>query len=202
MDARSWFEDAALGFRVVVGGIGTPQLSHPGLGEWDVRSLLGHTTRAFLTIESYLDGVGAGPTLDGAVAYYRAAANGLADPAQVTERGRAAGVALGEDPVAAAVQIADRVVELVALAPDDAPVATPVGTMTLATYLPSRAFELSVHGLDLARATEQDVPAALLACAAGAAELCVALASPDDSVAVLLALTGRAPLPADFTVLP
>jgi len=32
------------------------------------------------------------------------------------------------------------------------PVATPVGGMTLRVYLPTRAFELTVHGLDLVRA--------------------------------------------------
>ena len=78
---------------------------------------------------------------------------------------------------------------------------TPFGTMTLTAYLPTRAFELTVHGLDLARAVEV-APCTDLALAARAAlSLVAALATTDQAVSALLALTGRHGLPEGFSLL-
>ncbi|RLV49634.1 hypothetical protein D9V37_06860 [Nocardioides mangrovicus] len=191
------------GFGEVVGGPEDARLDSPGLGDWDVRALLGHTCRAFLTVESYLAPAepGGGPTLTGAADYFRAVAAGLADPAQVRQRGVDAGAALGEDPRGAALAIATRVAELVVSTPDEAPVATPVGLMILEGYLPTRAFELTVHTLDLARALDRPVPDVIAATAAPALELCARLLPVERQVAVLLALTGRESLPVGFSVL-
>ena len=91
MDGRERFTTATAGFCRVLDGIGEHQLNDPELGEWDVRSLIGHTCRAFITIET--------------------------------------------DLVAAA---------------DNAVAATPLGGIRPIDYLPTRAFELTVHGIDLA----------------------------------------------------
>lgn len=74
--------------------------------------------------------------------------------------------------------------------------------MTLAGYLPTRVFELTVHGIDLARALDVDPPVTLgpgigLSCAL-AGDLA---ADSPDAVAVLMALTGRTELPRGFTLL-
>ncbi|MDO5500783.1 MAG: maleylpyruvate isomerase N-terminal domain-containing protein, partial [Propionibacteriaceae bacterium] len=154
MDTREWFAAAAGGLGTVVENLAPTHLGAPGLGEWDVRALLGHACRAFLTIENYLAAARDTPpelVLEGPADYFRAALAGMGDPAQVAQRGRDAGAALGEDPIGAARQIAERVSATVARSPDQAPVATPVGGMTLAGHLPTRAFELTVHGIDLAR---------------------------------------------------
>ena len=45
-DAAAWFVDTA----ALVGD----RWHRPGLGEWDVRALVGHTNRSFLTVETYL----------------------------------------------------------------------------------------------------------------------------------------------------
>jgi len=208
VDERTWFGTAARGFREVVGGLREKRWDDPGLGEWDVRSLLGHTTRAFLTLETYLGAAadahpgGSAPPGPGSAAdYFRAARQGLADPAQVVARGREAGRALGDRPARAALEIAARVTELVDRTPDDAPVATPVGPMRLVDYLPTRAFELTVHGIDLARATGVGVPTDLEVCAGAAVTLAVELADPAGAVEVLSAVTGREPLPEGFSVL-
>lgn len=143
----------------------------PALGEWDVRSLVGHTSRALVTVETYLAS-GNGPVqVDDPVEYFVAV---LADPADieqrtsqdagVAERGREAGVNLGSDPARRVADVAGRVIALVAATPPEAPVATPAGTMTLSAYLPTRTLELVVHTLDLCRAMgavpppELDVP--------------------------------------------
>ena len=94
------------------GSIQLPEIrwTEPGLGEWDVRSLVGHTSRALLTVETYLaspaDVVEVGSTAE----YYRATRAAAAGP-EVAARGVAAGEALGTDPAAAVAEIAARVSE-------------------------------------------------------------------------------------------
>src|SRR6187455_1550147 len=64
------------------------------LGEWDVRALVGHTSRAFLTVEAYLGRPAAVVELGSPVDYYRAA-GAIAGGPDVAQRGRDAGTALG-----------------------------------------------------------------------------------------------------------
>ncbi|MEO9220282.1 MAG: maleylpyruvate isomerase N-terminal domain-containing protein, partial [Mycobacteriaceae bacterium] len=78
-------------------------LDEGGLGGWNVRDLLGHTSRALSTIESYLEADtarGIEVDLVDAAAYYRATQAARADPEAVAQRGRAARAALGDDPLA------------------------------------------------------------------------------------------------------
>jgi len=73
--------------------------------------------------------------------------------------------------------------------------------MWLADYLPTRTFELAVHGCDLALACDlvADVPTAA---AAETGAVLAALAAEQGAAAdLLLAATGRRGLPAGFTVL-
>lgn len=111
----------------------------PGLGEWTVRDLAGHVNRAIGNVTAYLE-AGTEPGaqfVDGPVAYYRAFW-GRHDDEGVAERGRLAGQALGEEPARTIER--DRVLAMAVVdrTPDDARLRTPVGTMTLAGYLPSR----------------------------------------------------------------
>ena len=201
MHAREWFEGAATGVVELLPGL-AGRLDHPGLGVWDVRALLGHTSRALLTIEHYLDAERrcTEPELASAADYFQRARAGLADAEAVARRGVDSGAALGADPVGAVREHARRVVALVAATTDDATVTTPLGTMRLRDYLPTRAFELTVHGIDLARATGQAVPALLLERAASCLELIAGLAAPEQRLELLLAATGRASLPEGFSV--
>ncbi len=74
--------------------------------------------------------------------------------------------------------------------------------MTLVDYLPTRIFELSVHGLDLARALTLVEPAGLEPGIRASLELAGQLAADSPSATtLLLALTGRGGLPPDFTLL-
>ncbi|WP_372430350.1 hypothetical protein [Janibacter melonis] len=82
----------------------------------------------------------------------------------------------------------------------DTPAVTPFGTPALADYLPTRALELTVHGLDLARATEQDPPPGLVEACVPAVALCARIA-PGQAPQVLLALTGRTVLAPGFSLL-
>ena len=207
MAPRQWFERCTEGFVEIVGEITDDQLDAVGLGAWDVRSLLGHTTRAFLTIETYLGhGAAVGQAPDEVVLatsadYFRAALQGLADPAQVTQRGRDAGAALGPDPTGSARAIAARVGVLVAATDDGARVRTPVGGMRMVDYLPSRALEITIHSVDLAAAVGRDVPETLVGCIPDAAGLALEVGTPAQRLTVLRAITGRGSLPPAFSLL-
>ncbi|MDA8392394.1 MAG: maleylpyruvate isomerase N-terminal domain-containing protein [Actinomycetota bacterium] len=165
-DVKETFGLAAAAFVDAVAGIRHQEWDKPGLGEWDVRSLVGHTVRAVLTIETYLaTGTGACDRID-PVDYYLALLGDPSDPADaerrsalhaaVAERGRRAGADLGVDPAGYVAETARRVVALVDNTPADAPLATPAGTMALEDYLQTRILELAVHTLDLYRALHSE----------------------------------------------
>lgn len=202
--ARGWFDRAADGLLEASRGLGPADLERPGLGVWTVRDLIGHASRSFVTLESYLAAPAKpdAPTLVTPADYYAAAMGSVAgtNPDEVAQRGRDAGRALGDDPAGALGELTARVRELVAATPDDAPVATPFGTMTLASYLPTRGFELTVHGLDLCRAVDTTPAPGLVASSPAALAFAVALAGPDQAATALMALTGRGPLPEGFNL--
>jgi hypothetical protein len=199
---RSDFGAAARAFTEVLARVGDDRWALPGLGAWTVRDLAGRTSRALLTVQSYLDPATTTeqPSLPDAEAYFAAGAH--TDPAAIADRGRQAGLALGHDPAATVADIAERVLALVDGAADAALVRTPINTVTLIGYLPTRTFELVVHTLDLAAAVGVRVPGRLdgptASCLGLVARLAVARGHGPD---VLLALTGRRPLPAGFSVL-
>lgn len=172
----------------------------PGLGEWDVRALVGHTSRSLLTVETYLARPAAMVEVASAADYFRATRVAAADPA-VAVRGRDAGTALGADPAAAVAQIAARVLPLVAAHDGTELVTTIAGGMRLGDYLPTRTFELAVHTADLAAAlgVPPDVPATA---AAQALQVVTQLAVADGLAGpLLLAATGRPGLAEGFSVL-
>jgi uncharacterized protein (TIGR03083 family) len=198
-DSRTAFADAA-GWFVHTAALVGDGWDRPGLGEWDVRALVGHTSRALLTVETYLGRPAAVVDVASAPDYYRATRATAADPA-VAARGRDAGTALGSEPAAAVAEIAARVLALVDTQDGTEVVATIAGGMRLGDYLPTRTFELAVHTADLATTlgVSLDVPATAAAQALHIiADLALTggLAGP-----LLLAATGRPALPAGFSVL-
>jgi hypothetical protein len=119
----------------------------------------------------------------------------------VAERGRAAGVALGADPIAALSALVTRVPAQVRAAPADARMRTPFGTMTLQGYLPTRTLELTVHTCDLAAALGISADVPRVAAAEVFAVIGGLAAAQGTASTALLALTGRVPLPAGYSVL-
>jgi uncharacterized protein (TIGR03083 family) len=197
-DSRRAFADAAQWFVRSAALVGD-RWDRPGLGEWDVRALVGHTSRSLLTVETYLARPAAAVEVASAGDYVRATREIAAGP-DVAARGRDAGSALGADPAAAVAGIAGRVVPLVDSCAGTELVTTIAGGMRLADYLPTRTFELAVHTADLATAlgSPLDIPATA---AAQALRLVTDLAVSDGRAGpLLLGATGR-PLPAGFSVL-
>ena len=197
-DSRRAFADAAQWFVRTAALVGD-RWDRPGLGEWDVRALVGHTSRSLLTVEMYLARPAAAVEVASAGDYFRATRAMAAGP-DVAARGRDAGGALGADPAAAVAEIAGRVLPLVDDCDGTELVTTIAGGMRLADYLPTRTFELAVHTADLATALDAplDVPATAAAQALQVvADLAVASGRAGP---LLLAATGRPP-PRDLSVL-
>lgn len=199
-DPRGAYAEATAWFVRLVSAI-DGDWEAPALGSWNRRDLVGHMSRSLLTVESYLRDDSRPIEAASAVDYFVRIRPALVDADEVAERGRAAGRALGTDPAAAVAAIAERVLAIVAAAGVDAYVETPWADMLLADYLPTRTFELVVHGCDLAAACglDADVPERA---AAETGSVLVALAARDGVAAdLLLAATGRRDLPAGFSVL-
>ena len=197
--SRTAFADAAAWFVRTAALVGD-RWDRPGLGEWDVRALVGHTSRALVTVETYLARPASAVEVASAPDYFRATRAAATGPA-VAARGRDAGTALGSDPAAAVAQIAERVLALVDTQDGTELVSTIAGGMRLGDYLPTRTFELAVHTADLA--TVLGVPPDVPATAAAQALTIVADLAVRDGLAgpLLRAATGRPGLPAGFSVL-
>ncbi|MGE2688473.1 maleylpyruvate isomerase family mycothiol-dependent enzyme [Mycolicibacterium pulveris] len=196
------FASAARCFAGLVRNIPPPAWDRPGLGEWDVRALVGHTSRSLSTVSNYLKTTAKREDITTPQEYYaRVTPSALGiDPAAVAERGRQAGFALGDDPAGAVDALLAQALH--DLDNVDDPLIEVIGGLgiRLHTYLPTRVFELAVHGMDIARAVDLSftLPADVLV---EAVELAARVAvTTGQGETVLLALTGRAGLPPSFSV--
>jgi uncharacterized protein (TIGR03083 family) len=198
---RAVFSVTAHAFADQVARIPADAWDGPGLGEWDLRALVGHASRSPVTVLTYLPRRVATAAVSSVAEYYEAAATMMAaDPAAVTERGRQAGAALGDDPAAAVRDVVARCLAALDATTGDPIIETIVGGMHLEQYLVTRIFELVVHGLDIAAATGQPYeppPAALAESLRLAVDVAVLR---DHGADLLLALTGRRALPPGFSV--
>ena len=175
----------------LVGSLPTENWDRPGLGDWDLRALVGHTSRSLVTVLTYLGTHADRVEMESPLSYIAAVSR--VDHSAVVDRGRQAGRDLGDDPVARFAELR-REAEAAARAADlDRPVVTIAGGMRIRDYLPTRTFELIVHGLDIARAVQVDAapPAGPLATALRLAA--DAALTGGHGAALLLALTGREP---------
>lgn len=193
---------AATSFAALVHEIPADAWDRPGLGDWDVRSLVGHTSRSLTTVRSYLQTTADREDVTTPQEYYvRVTPSALGiDPADVAERGRQAGRDLGDDPAATVDELVSGVLGELASVGD--PLIKVIGGMgiRLHTYLPTRVFELAVHGLDIARALDipLQLPDDVLAEALDiATRTAIATGRGEE---LLLALTGRCALPPSFSV--
>jgi uncharacterized protein (TIGR03083 family) len=201
--ASSVFDSAARAFASLVHELPDDGWTGPGLGDWDLRALVGHASRSLITVSAYLSVPADSEDVTSPHDYYAqirdyASKLGAAD---ITERGRQAGRDLGDDPATTVDALVDRVLgELDATEGD--PLIGVIGGLgiRLSNYLPTRTFELAVHGLDIVRASgvQFTLPTDVLEEATVlAARTAVALG---EGEAVLLTLTGRATLPTPFSV--
>jgi uncharacterized protein (TIGR03083 family) len=186
----------------MVGEVRPEKWSDPALGSWDVRSLVGHTSRAITVVEQYLlaDPAPEINTPD-AESYYSVAFKKYTDNDAIAERGVAAGQALNENSGIEFEAALDRALVLIASnGPDRLVAIGPIG-IPLGEYLRTRVFELVVHGMDIAQAANisHGLPDDIIA---RVAQLSATVAvRQGHGQAVLFALTGRRPLSPRFTIL-
>ncbi|HOT78360.1 MAG TPA: maleylpyruvate isomerase N-terminal domain-containing protein [Microthrixaceae bacterium] len=194
--------EASAAFVDTVVGITSDEWSEPGLGVWNVRELVGHTMRAFSTVHRFLDEPVDRVEVETAPDYFRIALGsspGIHD--QVADRGREAGVLLGDDPVASVVEDVSRLLGRLGEMTGDEIGVTVVGGMLLPAYLDTRLVELVVHLSDLCVALGRPAPD-LGRAGVRVAALVFASASVEDRDTVVRAMLGRADLPPGFNVWP
>lgn len=160
-----------------------------GLGDWSLRELVAHGNRAHTTVEDYI--LRPKPPEPPGSTYF--------SEANINARAREAVLALGDDPKGAVAATAARVIALVRQTPADATLGSPAGTMTLADYLPSRIAELTIHGLDVARALGTAIAAPPPALLESLRFLAGPLVKQGKGELALLALSGRAQLLPGFS---
>jgi hypothetical protein len=206
MDYRRTFRSAAVAYVDLVSRIPAGRWDSPGLGDWSLRDLVGHTASSALRRVPEVLNTPAPEVAVGAAEGYWAFARGV--PADVLEAAvaasgddaRATGLLLGDDPADTIRELAGLATQALAEVGDDDIVATPVGGMRVREWLPTRTFELVVHGMDAAAAAGVPhglAPEALAEATSMAARVAVAVG---DGEAVLRALTGRGELPPKFSV--
>jgi hypothetical protein len=201
MDYRRTFRSAAVTFVDLVSRVPADRLDGAGLGSWTLRELIGHTVSSGLEQVPGVLGTAPGASSvnveapEGYFAFVRDV------PREVYEAAVAASTVDARRVfLESAGELAGRATQALAAVGDDDVVSTPVGGMRVRDWLPTRTFELVVHGSDVAAAAgvpaEFD-PAVVSEAALLATRVAVALG---DGAVVLSALTGRSSLPEKFSV--
>jgi uncharacterized protein (TIGR03083 family) len=196
------FESAARSFAGLVHRIPGHEWDGPGLGDWDLRALVGHASRSLITVSTYLQSPAEREDVASPQEYYAQIADYMSNAGAeaITERGRQAGRDLGDDPARTVDELIERVLGELATAGD--PLIAVIGGLgiRLHTYLSTRIFELAVHSLDIARATglSFELPEQVLDEATVLAARIAVIT--DRGGEVLMALTGRTTLPPSFSV--
>lgn len=195
------FRTASALFVDTVGSVPPDAWPEPGLGTWDVRGLVGHTARALITVIDYLglDEPGS-VSIETAADYYGSLYLVYTNPEAIHRRGVDVGASLGEDPIVRIRALRDRALALVDAQPDGRIVSIGGLGILLEEYLQTRVFELVVHSMDIGRAigAPVTVPADLVEATATLAAGIAARTGKGEQL--LMALTGRDPLPLDFSV--
>lgn len=202
-DPRGSFLQAGQWFVDVVTDLPGDAWQGPGLDRWDLRALVGHTTRALLTVRDYLgraDPAAGQPEIDSPAEYFLRAAT-LASADAVAARGTAAGAELGAHPAAAVATAYEQAVRAVQTAQGDPVIPTVAGTMRLRDYLPTRTLELVVHTGDILTAGGRPGQPPLEAWRVTGTVLLELAHRRGDAAVLAAALTGRAELPGGWSAL-
>jgi uncharacterized protein (TIGR03083 family) len=202
IDSVKDFETAAHAFLDLVAEVKVSQWDEPALGVWNVRSLVGHTARAILTVDQYLSADSAPEvTAPDAETYYVDAFTQYTDNDAIAARGVEAGKKLTPESGGEFEDALTKALVLIGkLGPDYIVAIGPIG-IPLHEYLRTRVFELVIHSMDIAKATglAHGIPADVVANVADlSARVAVRKGHGED---LLFALTGRRPLPGRFSIL-
>ena len=199
--AREVFREATEYYVATVSMITSGQWDSPGLGVWNVRDLVGHTSRALLTVEQYSAEPLTGAEAEGPVSFFLRAFN-EADSNEIADRGKESGEGLGADPAQSLRSIADRVSDRMGDVPDEAVLGTPRGPIRMIDYLETRVFELTIHTMDIQTAVGQPLTPPQSALQTTMRILGDLVLAHGKGAEVALTLTGRQSLSSPFRLLP
>jgi uncharacterized protein (TIGR03083 family) len=206
MDYRRTYRAAAVSFADLVSRLPADRWDGPGAGDWSLRELIGHTVSSALRqVPPVLTTTGGVATLHAPEDYWAFARSAppelhAAATAASSADARETGAWLGDDAATRVGELAGQATAALAAAHDDDVVTTPAGGMRVRDWLPTRTFELVVHGTDIAAATGVTFDAPPDAVAEAVALAARVAAAVGDGELVLRALTGRAGLPEKFSV--
>jgi hypothetical protein len=206
MDYRRAFRSAAVSFADLIGRVPADRWDDPALGDWSLRELAGHATSSGLrqvpaVLDTPAEEIGRASSED----YWllaRAVPPGVLAAARKasSEDALANAEALRGDPSGVVGDLVGQATQALGRVADDDLVETPAGGMRVRDWIPTRTFELVVHGLDVAGAAGVELFLGPEVYAEAAAQAARTAAVAGDGPALLRALTGRAPLPPAFTI--
>jgi len=206
MDYRRTYRAAVVSFADLVSRLPADRWDAAGLGDWTLRELVGHTVSSALRqVPAVLAAPAEAVTLTSPQAYWAFARSAppemyAAATAAAAADARETGTWLGDDAAGRVSELTGQATGALAAVRDDDVITTAAGGMRVRDWLPTRTFELVVHGMDIAGAAAvpfepaPDAVAESVTLAAGIA------AAVGDGPLVLRALTGRAALPGGFSV--
>jgi len=204
LEVRAAFVEASEFVLATIDAVADDQWGAPGLGEWTVRELAVHATRAWSTVIQYADAPG-GLTLANPSAYYTAVLGSADDlHAQVAQRTREQAASIDEPVAEHAHRLFHDAEEVLERTPADHVLGTFAGGIRLVDYLPTRVVELVIHGIDLCDAIGRPVavpPASMELTLEVLVDLATERPGAVDPAHLVRALTGRAPFPGDLNLL-
>jgi hypothetical protein len=206
MNFRHAYRAAAVSFADLISRVPVDRWHVPALGEWSLLDLVGHVASELREVPEILATKADVVEVPSTEAYWAFA---RVTPVDVVakvhaESGRAAreaGKALGGDPAGSVNELIGRATHALAAAGDDDVVRTPAGGMHVRDWLPTRTFELVVHGQDVADAAGQEFAPGLDAMAEAVTQATFVAVAVGDGPLLMRALTGRAALPERYSVI-
>ncbi|MFG1608179.1 maleylpyruvate isomerase N-terminal domain-containing protein [Actinoplanes sp. NPDC049265] len=206
MNFRHAYRAAAVSFADLITRVPADRWDAAALGEWSLRDLVGHVTTELRDVPEVLatpaDAVEV-PSTEAYWAFARVTPVDVVAKAHA-ESGRAAreaGQALGDDPASVVNQLIGRATQALAGTKDNDVVSTAAGGMRVRDWLPTRTFELVVHGQDVADAAGRDFAPGLDAMAEAVTQATFVAVAVGDGPLLLRALTGRTALPDRYSVI-
>ncbi|HEY0535371.1 MAG TPA: maleylpyruvate isomerase N-terminal domain-containing protein [Actinoplanes sp.] len=206
MDYRRAFRSAAVSFADLIARVPADRWDETALGDWTLRELAGHATSSGLRqVPAVLDTPADEITRASSEDYWllaRAVTPDVLAAARKasSEDARANAEALKGDPAGVVGDLVGQATQALGRVEDDDLVNTPAGGMRVRDWIPTRTFELVVHGLDVAGAAGIELFLGPEIYAEAAAQAARAAATAGDGPALLRALTGRAPLSPTITI--
>jgi len=204
MDYRRAFRSAAVSFADLVARVPADRWDDPGLGDWTLRQLAGHATGSGLRqVPAVLATPAEEITRASSEDYWllaRVVPPAVLAAARLASDEDARAHALPDDPGALVGDLVGLATQALGRAEDDDIVETPAGGMRVRDWIPTRTFELVVHGLDIAAAAGVELFLTPEIYGEAAAQAARAAAVGGDGPALLRALTGRAILPPTITI--